>query len=109
MSPAHVSLRGVSKVFPTSKAGAELHALGPVDLAPAGPHNLAATRGGQNGKFESPSGDAILLAQIAHQGADLNIWQRGVVRAARLGLCRLTLDVLTKILGILGIEVPQRM
>jgi NitT/TauT family transport system ATP-binding protein len=31
-APAHVSLRGVSKVFPTSKAGAELHALGPVDL-----------------------------------------------------------------------------
>src|SRR6266851_7944528 len=31
-APAHVSLRGVSKVFPTTKAGAELHALGPVDL-----------------------------------------------------------------------------
>ncbi len=32
MSPAHVSLRGVSKVFPTTKAGEGLHALGPVDL-----------------------------------------------------------------------------
>jgi ABC-type nitrate/sulfonate/bicarbonate transport system ATPase subunit len=32
VSPAHVSLRGVSKVFPTTKAGEGLHALGPVDL-----------------------------------------------------------------------------
>ena len=31
------------------------------------------------------------------------------LRGARLGLCHLTLTVLTKILGILGIEVPQRM
>ena len=31
------------------------------------------------------------------------------LRAARLGLCALTLDVLTKVLGILGIEVPARM
>ncbi|MBV9419603.1 MAG: arginine--tRNA ligase [Alphaproteobacteria bacterium] len=31
------------------------------------------------------------------------------LRAARLGLCKLTLDVLTKVLALLGIEVPQRM
>jgi len=31
------------------------------------------------------------------------------LRAARLGLCRLTLAVLTKVLDLLGIEVPQRM
>ncbi|MGC9953442.1 MAG: arginine--tRNA ligase [Rhizomicrobium sp.] len=31
------------------------------------------------------------------------------LRAARLGLCRLTVDALTKVLGLLGIEVPSRM
>jgi arginyl-tRNA synthetase len=31
------------------------------------------------------------------------------LRAARLGLCKLTLDVLIKVLGLLGIEVPERM
>ena len=31
------------------------------------------------------------------------------LRAARLGLCKLTLDVLTRVLSLLGIEVPQRM
>ena len=31
------------------------------------------------------------------------------LRAARLGLCRLTVDTLTKVLDLLGIEVPQRM
>ena len=31
------------------------------------------------------------------------------LRGARLGLCRLTLDVLELVLGILGIEIPQRM
>jgi arginyl-tRNA synthetase len=31
------------------------------------------------------------------------------LRAARLGLCDLTLRVLTKVLGLLGIEVPARM
>jgi len=31
------------------------------------------------------------------------------LRAARLGLCRLTLDILIKVLALLGIEVPQRM
>jgi arginyl-tRNA synthetase len=31
------------------------------------------------------------------------------LRAARLGLCSLTLAVLTKTLGLLGIEVPERM
>ncbi len=31
------------------------------------------------------------------------------LRAARLGLCKLTLDVLTKVLALLGIEVPERM
>jgi len=31
------------------------------------------------------------------------------LRAARLGLCQLTLDVLIKALDLLGIEVPQRM
>jgi len=31
------------------------------------------------------------------------------LRAARLGLCALTLEVLEKVLGILGIEVPARM
>ena len=31
------------------------------------------------------------------------------IRASRLGLCQLTLAALTKVLGILGIEVPQRM
>jgi arginyl-tRNA synthetase len=31
------------------------------------------------------------------------------LRAARLGLCARTLAVLTEILGILGIEVPERM
>lgn len=31
------------------------------------------------------------------------------LRAARLGLCQLTLDVLTKALDLLGIEVPSRM
>jgi arginyl-tRNA synthetase len=31
------------------------------------------------------------------------------LRSARLGLCRLTLAVLTKVLDLLGIEVPQRM
>ena len=31
------------------------------------------------------------------------------LRAARLGLCRLTVDTLAKVLGLLGIEVPQRM
>jgi arginyl-tRNA synthetase len=33
----------------------------------------------------------------------------GTLRAARLGLSRLTLTVLVNVLGILGIEVPQRM
>jgi len=33
----------------------------------------------------------------------------GSLRAARLGLCKLTLDVLTKVLDLLGIEVPARM
>jgi arginyl-tRNA synthetase len=33
----------------------------------------------------------------------------GELRAARLGLCRVTLDSLTKVLGLLGIEVPARM
>lgn len=33
----------------------------------------------------------------------------GGLRAARLGLCRVTLDVLTKVLALLGIEVPARM
>jgi ABC-type sugar transport system ATPase subunit len=32
VSQAHVSLRGVSKVFPTIKPGEVLHALGPIDL-----------------------------------------------------------------------------
>ena len=31
------------------------------------------------------------------------------LRAARLGLCALTLAVLTRVLGLLGIEVPERM
>ena len=31
------------------------------------------------------------------------------LRAARLGLCALVLAVLTRILGLLGIEVPERM
>ena len=31
------------------------------------------------------------------------------LRAARLGLCALTLDALRKILGLLGIEIPARM
>ncbi|MBS0471530.1 MAG: arginine--tRNA ligase [Proteobacteria bacterium] len=31
------------------------------------------------------------------------------LRAARLGLCAVTLAVLTKVLGLLGIEVPERM
>jgi arginyl-tRNA synthetase len=31
------------------------------------------------------------------------------LRAARLGLCKSTLDVLTMVLGLLGIEVPERM
>jgi arginyl-tRNA synthetase len=31
------------------------------------------------------------------------------LRGARLGLCARTLGVLTAILGLLGIEVPQRM
>ena len=31
------------------------------------------------------------------------------LRGARLGLSRLTLDALTKVLGLLGIEVPERM
>ena len=31
------------------------------------------------------------------------------LRATRLGLCGLTLEALTKVLGLLGIEVPQRM
>ncbi len=31
------------------------------------------------------------------------------LRAARLGLCKLTLDALTRVLSLLGIEVPQRM
>jgi arginyl-tRNA synthetase len=31
------------------------------------------------------------------------------LRASRLGLCKLTLDVLTQVLGLLGIEVPERM
>ena len=31
------------------------------------------------------------------------------LRAARLGLCGLTLAVLTKVLGLLGIEIPARM
>jgi arginyl-tRNA synthetase len=33
----------------------------------------------------------------------------GGLRAARLGLCALVLAVLTRILGLLGIEVPERM
>jgi arginyl-tRNA synthetase len=33
----------------------------------------------------------------------------GALRAARLGLCALTLAALTKVLSILGIEVPERM
>ncbi len=32
MSQAHVSLRGVTKVFPSSSGGQGLHALGPIDL-----------------------------------------------------------------------------
>jgi arginyl-tRNA synthetase len=31
------------------------------------------------------------------------------LRAARLGLCKLTLDVMTKVLDLLGISVPERM
>jgi len=31
------------------------------------------------------------------------------LRAARLGLCRLTVEALTKVLGLLGIEVPSKM
>ena len=31
------------------------------------------------------------------------------LRASRLGLCGLTLAVLTKVLDLLGIEVPERM
>jgi arginyl-tRNA synthetase len=31
------------------------------------------------------------------------------LRAARLGLCARTLDILTRVLGLLGIEVPERM
>jgi arginyl-tRNA synthetase len=31
------------------------------------------------------------------------------LRAARLGLCRLTLQVMTKVLDLLGIDVPERM
>ena len=31
------------------------------------------------------------------------------LRAARLGLCRLTVKTLAKVLGLLGIEIPQRM
>jgi arginyl-tRNA synthetase len=31
------------------------------------------------------------------------------LRAARLGLCRLTVETLAKALGLLGIEIPQRM
>ena len=31
------------------------------------------------------------------------------LRAARLGLCQVTLDTLIKVLGLLGIEVPARM
>jgi arginyl-tRNA synthetase len=31
------------------------------------------------------------------------------LRAARLGLCKLTLDVMTKVLSLLGIDVPPRM
>jgi arginyl-tRNA synthetase len=31
------------------------------------------------------------------------------LRAARLGLCALTLRVLEKVLGLLGIEIPARM
>ncbi|MBU6299241.1 MAG: arginine--tRNA ligase [Alphaproteobacteria bacterium] len=31
------------------------------------------------------------------------------LRAARLGLCRLTVDALAKVLGLLGIEIPRRM
>jgi len=31
------------------------------------------------------------------------------LRAARLGLCELTLRVLLKVLDLLGIEVPNRM
>jgi len=31
------------------------------------------------------------------------------LRAARLGLCKLTLDVLTKVLDLLGISIPERM
>ena len=31
------------------------------------------------------------------------------LRGARLGLCKLTLDVLIKVLALLGIEVPERM
>ena len=33
----------------------------------------------------------------------------GALRAARLGLCALVLAVLTRVLGLLGIEVPERM
>jgi arginyl-tRNA synthetase len=35
--------------------------------------------------------------------------QDAVLRAARLGLCRLTVDTLAKVLGLLGIDVPSRM
>ena len=35
--------------------------------------------------------------------------QDEALRAARLGLCELTLFALKKILGILGIDVPERM
>jgi arginyl-tRNA synthetase len=35
--------------------------------------------------------------------------QNAELRAARLGLCKLTLKVLAKVLGILGIEIPERM
>jgi arginyl-tRNA synthetase len=31
------------------------------------------------------------------------------LRAARLGLCDVTLATLTTVLGILGIEIPERM
>jgi arginyl-tRNA synthetase len=31
------------------------------------------------------------------------------LRAARLGLCEATLAILVKVLGVLGIEIPERM
>jgi hypothetical protein len=64
-----------------------LHALGrddpyplrEIDLVPTRTNDLASARRRQDCELECAGRDAVLLAQLSHEGADLAIWQCWVV------------------------------